>query len=539
MNNSEKSKDELISEVISLRADLEKSKKTQNTSKREQFLDHVLSASLCGIYVYNIVEGRNDYISPQYTQITGWTIDELNTMSQDEFATLFHSEERDLVFTHMEMIIAGSSKKEPLEVEYRFKRKDGRWIWCLSRDAAFQQAPDGSVISFIGTFLDITERKQSERELQKMDKLKSVGVLAGGIAHDFNNILMGLFGNISIAKSSLSKAHFAFESLDEAEKSMNRAIHLTKQLLTFAKGGEPVKEEAHLEKLVKEIVGFELSGSNVKPVFEIAPDLWLAKVDKGQIEQVFSNLTINANQAMPSGGHIYITLENTEVSEPSLSKLKAGKYIKATVRDEGAGIERKHLEQIFDPYYTTKQTGSGLGLATVYSIIDKHGGNISVHSQLGKETIFTFYLPASLKELPKIKEVKIADLREEKNAKVLVMDDEEIVCDVATKILEKNGCKVDIAFHGEQALTLYKKAMESDSSFDLVILDLTIPGGMGGLETMEQLLLIDPQVKVIVSSGYANNTALAHYRSYGFKDILPKPYTLFQLEEVLSRVLKK
>ncbi len=540
MDDKEKSKNDLINEVIALRAELEKSNQIkQNASKRELFLHHVLSASLCGIYIYNIVEGHNDYINPQYTNITGWTINELNTMSKDEFASLFHPEERYLVFAHMEMIIQDKNQ-DSLEIEYRFKRKDGRWIWCLSRDAAFHRDSDGSLISFIGTFLDITKRKQTEKELQKMNKLKSVGILAGGIAHNFNNILMGLFGNISIAKSYLKKDQLAFQHLEEAEESMNRTIRLTKQLLIFSKGGEPVKEEANLNELVKEIVRFDLSSSNVKPVFGLASDLWLAKVDKGQIQQVFSNLTINADQAMPNGGHIYIILENAEISPKSIPNLKSEKYIKVTVRDEGPGIKKKHLEQIFDPYYTTKQAGSGLGLTIVYSIIDKHGGKISVNSQLGQGTTFTFYLPASLsKQLAKTKKVTIEDLRGEKESKVLVMDDEEIICKVASSMLEKEGYEVKTASHGEQALIVYKEAMDSSNPFELVILDLTIHGGMGGLETMEHLLAIDPQATVVVSSGYSNNSALSRYKTYGFKDILPKPYTFYQLQNVLNRVLKK
>ena len=228
---------------------------------------------------------------------------------------------------------------------------------------------------------DVTERKRAEIELQKMQNLQSVGTLAGGIAHDFNNILMGVFGNISLAKDVLAKDHPGYHSLEEAEKSMYRAVRLTKQLLTFAKGGDPVKEDVSLGTLVQEVALFDLSGSPVKLVYQQTAELWLAEVDKGQIQQVISNLTINARQAMPEGGSLHITLANTDLSATTVPGLRPGKYVQITVRDEGTGIDPKYLDRIFDPYFTTKQTGSGLGLATTYSIINKHGGQIRVESE--------------------------------------------------------------------------------------------------------------------------------------------------------------
>ena len=214
--------------------------------------------------------------------------------------------------------------------------------------------------------------------LLKMQKLESVGTLAGGIAHDFNNILTGVFGNISLAKENLSHDHSSFKRLEDAEISMNRSIRLTKQLLTFAKGGAPIMEEVRLKNIIEKVVKFDLSGSNVLPVFEIPDSLWAAKVDKGQIQQVFSNMTINANQSMPDGGHLYISLENAEISDNQIPGICKGDYIKVVVRDEGSGIDKRYLDKIFDPYFTTKQAGSGLGLATSFSIINKHNGHISV-----------------------------------------------------------------------------------------------------------------------------------------------------------------
>jgi len=387
---------------------------------------------------------------------------------------------------------------------------------------------------------DITERKRIEEEQQKIEKLKSIGTLAGGIAHDFNNILVGLFGNISIAKSKLGDNHPVYQYLDRAEQSMDRASLLANQLLTFARGGEPVREDVNLGELVKKASSFYLSGSKVKPIFRQNDELWMAAVDKGQIQQVFSNLTINANQAMPDGGHLYITLENAEIGMGQIPDLIPGKYIKGTVRDEGIGIDPKHIDRIFDPYFTTKQTGSGLGLATVFSIIKKHEGHIKVNSILNKGTTFTLYLPASnIGTLPKemlhpFDEISTSGQK----AKILVMDDDEMIRETATEMLKEDGFIVETAMDGEQAVAMYKKSMDTGEPFDLVIMDLTIPGGIGGKEAINDILKIDPNARVIVSSGYADDPVLANYAEFGFKGIAAKPYTMKKLRSAVSRVLK-
>ncbi|MEA1923733.1 MAG: cache domain-containing protein [Pseudomonadota bacterium] len=410
--------------------------------------------------------------------------------------------------------------------------------WLELSSYPIKDAASGEITGVVEFVKDISKQKRIEEDLQKMEKLKSVGTLAGGIAHDFNNILMGLFGNISLAKERMTKEHPSFKTLEEAEKSMNRAARLTTQLLTFAKGGEPVKEDVTLGTLVEEVVRFDLSGSKVKPVFEQSPNLWLADVDKGQIQQLFSNLTINAKQAMPDGGHLYITLENEEFYDKTFAELKAGEYIKVTVRDEGGGIEQKHLERIFDPYFTTKQAGSGLGLATVYSIVSRHGGHIGVDSKLGRGTVFTLYLPASeVLQLPQTELVSAGSSSPGQSARVLVMDDEEIIREVVSQLLEGLGYEVETAEGGQLAIEIYRQARVLGSPFDVVIMDLTIPGGMGGEEAIKELLLLDPEVKAIVSSGYADDPIMANYTEYGFKGIVSKPYSISQLREVLNRVL--
>jgi CheY-like chemotaxis protein len=291
---------------------------------------------------------------------------------------------------------------------------------------------------------------------------------------------------------------------------------------------------------VEEVIRFDLSGSNIKMVFKTADDLWLAEVDKGQIQQIFSNLTVNAKQAMPDGGHLYITMENADVPWNAVPGLHQGKYIRITVADEGIGIDRKHLARIFDPYFTTKQAGNGLGLATVYSIINRHGGFIRVDSNLGKGTTFTLYLPASTsQQLPDTKqfESKVPDI--EQHARILVMDDDEMIREVVTEMLKRNEFWVETADDGKKAIQMCKQSMESGNPFDVVIMDLTIPGGMGGKEAVKDIVKISPEIRVIVSSGYANDPVMANYAEYGFHGIVAKPYTKNVLLEVLKRVLQK
>ena len=417
--------------------------------------------------------------------------------------------------------------------EWRHKRPNGE-IWDAEVHLMRIQLNNKKILQF--SLLDITNRKKTEEELQKMDKLQSVGTLAGGIAHDFNNILTGLYGNISIARMKLTKDHQCIKYLESAEKSMNRATNLTKQLLTFSKGGNPIFEDISIDELIKKVVKFDLSGSNLKAIFTQSDNLWLAEVDKGQMQQVFSNLTINANQATPNGGFLRINLENVNILEKEVIGLRAGKYIKVTVKDEGIGIDSKNLNRIFDPYFTTKHTGHGLGMATVFSIMKKHNGLISVESELGKGTTFTLYLPASELETKLINqtdgEIKIHD-----SARILIMDDEDMVCDICSLLLETLGYTSEKCYDGKEAIEIYTKSLNSPERFNAIIMDLTIPGGMGGKEAVKEILKIDKEAKVIVSSGYSSGTVLSNYAEYGFKGIIGKPYKIEKLQKVLEEVL--
>jgi two-component system cell cycle sensor histidine kinase/response regulator CckA len=428
-------------------------------------------------------------------------------------------------------------KEQVIYIESWQRRKDGEkrllaW-WCEEL-----RSDQGIVKGAISTARDITDRIREEAELQKIQNLTSVGTLAGGIAHDFNNILMGLYGNISLARNELSKEHPGFKPLEDAERSMGRAIRLTKQLLTFAKGGEPIRENFSLGLLVEEVAEFDLSGSNVILLCNTAADLWLANADKGQIQQVISNLTLNARQAMPNGGHLFINVENRKLPPDAIPGLPQGNYVKITVRDEGTGIAPQTLPRIFDPYFSTKQTGHGLGLATAYSIINKHNGYIGVDSELGKGTTFTIYLPTpAAPQLSSTKSVDVVPQILKSSPKILVLDDDEYILAVIPRWLKKYDCSVETTLDGLQAIEMYKRSLSNGPPFDVVILDLTIPGGIGGQEVVKQILTLDPGAKAIVSSGYAEGSIMSNYYLYGFKGVLTKPYTQFQLYAVLNGVL--
>jgi PAS domain S-box-containing protein len=391
--------------------------------------------------------------------------------------------------------------------------------------------------SLLTAFVDITERKRIEEERQNIEKLKAIGTLAGGIAHDFNNILAAIYGNISLAQKKLEQQHPAFHFIEAAAKSMGTATLLTNQLLTFSKGGTPIKTRLSLIELIKEVVNFNLSGSNVKLKIKAPSHLWLANVDQGQMQQVFANLTINAKQAMPNGGHLFIDLANCELPNKAMYGLDAGKYIRINVSDEGVGIKTDNLNRIFEPYFSTKQTGSGLGLATCYSIITRHGGHIHVSSELSKGTTFTLYLPASTTQEIIPQKPTPTPVRQQQSGKILVMDDEQVIRETLMSMLKELSFNVEACSEGQEALNLYRQAAQQGQPFDLVILDLTIPGGVGGKETTQDILAFNPQAKIIISSGYADDQLMAEHNKYGVAGFVAKPYSLTTLREALNQVL--
>jgi len=394
----------------------------------------------------------------------------------------------------------------------------------------------GNIMGVVLVFRDITEKRRAERELLKADKLESLGVLSGGIAHDFNNILTSILGNISIARMFAKPGDKIFERLEEAENDCMRARVLTQKILTFSRGGAPIMKTAFISELLRDSASFALSGSNVRCEFSIPDDLWRIEVDEGQIAQAISNLIINASQAMPGGGVINLLAENIVVDERQGIPLNNGGYVKISVTDHGIGIPKEHFQQIFDPYYTTKRGGSGLGLAIAYSIVKRHNGYIDVKSIPGKETIFSIYLPASPKEA--LTEKESGEKIRGGKGKILVMDDEKMIRDVVGDMLGILGYEAGFAKDGAEAVELYKKAEQSVRPFDAVIMDLTVPGGMGGKEAVRKLAEIDPEVKAIVSSGYSDDPVMADFRKYGFSNVVAKPYNIKELGDALYEVLK-
>jgi len=502
--------------------------------KNNEQLELVVKGSNIGWWDWDMPSG-NEIYNEILPELLGYHLDEI-TPHIDWWEGKIHPDDLEKIGTDLQDHFDG--KTDFYMNEHRLLTKSGEWRWFADHGKVVKREHDGTPVRMIGTLRDITTRKLAEQELQQVERLRSVGTLAGGIAHDFNNFLMGLFGNISMAKEDLPEGHSSLEFLKQAEKCMNRATRLTNRLLTFAKGSEPIREQVSLTSLVEEVISFDLSGSNVKPIFEQAENLWLADVDPGQIQEVFSNLTINADQAMPDGGHLYITMNNMDVTEETMPGLNPGKYIQIIVRDEGTGISQKHLHRIFEPYYTTKQTGSGLGLAASYSIITKHGGYISAESDIAKGTTFTLYLPAL--EEPQHQEMEQKEPDHQclkKPARILVMDDDEMVSRIFKVSLERNGFNVENATNGQQTLEMYKQAMDEGNPFDAVIMDLTIPGGMGGEEAIKELLKMNSEACAIVSSGYADDPVMANYGDYGFKGGVVKPCSVKKLLEVVHQVL--
>jgi PAS domain S-box-containing protein len=414
--------------------------------------------------------------------------------------------------------------------------KDGK-----QRSIADSGAPirdmESNIIGVVLVFRDVTDQLKMEEELLKIKKLESVGVLAGGIAHDFNNILAAILGNINLAAQFVGPGNKAASLLLEAEKATLRAEKLTKQLLTFSKGGEPVRETASISQLIRESAEFILHGSKVVCNFDIPDDLWMVDIDTGQISQVIQNLILNASHAMPEGGKIGVCCANiSDITAETMLSLHRGDYVKITIQDNGIGIPENIIEKIFDPYFTTKHEGSGLGLAVTHSIINKHDGHISVKSEPGHGTTFTIYLPASSREQHVAADEKISQIASGKG-RVLIMDDDKMVGEVAEYMLTHLGYEVELCVDGVETVNRYKELQEGGKVVDLIIMDLTIPGGMGGKEAVQEILAIDPEAKVIVASGYSTDPILANCREYGFQAAVTKPFDLAELSKAVSSAL--
>ncbi len=446
---------------------------------------------------------------------------------------IIHPEDRERVLDSCKKVV---SSVRNVELDYRMVAADDKVVWIHDIVRPVQDK-SGRVSHIRGLMIDITDHKRLEDEKLKAGKLASLGLLAGGIAHDFNNILATLLALLNLAKIRAAKGKDVVENIIKAENSVHRAAALTLQLLTFSRGGAPIRKTASIGELIKDTVNFVVSGSNVKCEFSIPEDLWPVDVDEGQMSQVINNLVINADHAMPDGGSIEVGAENITIEAGGSVPLLPGRYVRIKVSDCGMGISEKDLPHLFDPYFTTKEGGYGLGLATSYSIVKKHEGLITVHSEKGKGSTFYTYLPASSGTLKTCR--KEADESSRRvPGRILLMDDEDDLRMAMPGLLEHCGYTPSIAADGYEAISMYVKAMEEDAPFDVVIMDLTIRGGMGGEEAIKRLLEIDPEVKAIVSSGYSNDKIMAEYETYGFCGVLAKPYKVDKLDDLLQEILK-
>ncbi|MFZ5759029.1 MAG: PAS domain S-box protein [Thermodesulfobacteriota bacterium] len=469
--------------------------------------------------------------------LTGWSQAEAHGRSLDEVFPLIHARTGARCANPVERVLASGRITEFADHTVLVTR-DGRQRLVADSGAPIRDE-QGQIVGVVLVFRDVSEKQRMEEELLKIKKLESVGVLAGGIAHDFNNILAAILGNINLALLDADLGEKTRFLLGSAEKASVRAKELTRQLLTFSKGGEPVRETASIAEIIRDSAEFVLHGGNVACRYVIADDLWLVNIDKGQISQVIQNIIINAKQAMPSGGVIEVRCENVVAGEtPDQVLTRPGRYVSISIRDTGPGMAADVVEKIFDPYFTTKEEGSGLGLAITHSIIGKHGGFISVESAPGQGTLFTILLPVSSIAAEKEKD-EDEGAAQVAGANILLMDDEEMVRNVAAAMLARLGHHVTPARDGAEAVALYRQGMESGEPFDLVIMDLTIPGGMGGKDAVRLIRTVDPAARVIVASGYSSDPIMAHCREYGFAAAIVKPFQLHDIDRIISDLLRR
>ena len=524
-----------IVRVTGIAEDITERKQTEDALNREKERLAVTLKSIGDAVISTDRKGCIVLMNPVAEKLTGWTEAAAQNRPLMEVFRIVNEQTREPQPNPVEKVLATGQIVE-LANHTLLVAKNGQEHVIADSGAPIRNR-EGQIIGVVLVFRDITNQQRTEKELLKMEKLKSLGVLAGGIAHDFNNFLTGIIGNLSLAKLDVQPGNPVSRALNEMEKAALRAKDLTQQLLTFSKGGEPVKQTIRIADVVRESAQFALHGSNVRCQIDLDENLLPADVDEGQIAQVVHNLIINADQAMPDGGAIRIQGANVNLAAANAYALAPGKYIELSIRDEGIGIHPEYRKKIFDPYFTTKQKGSGLGLAVAYSIIAKHDGQLTVESQLGQGTTFTLMLPAvmgsQLAQSDPTRQLVAG------SGRVLVMDDEDFIRDLATAMLRKMGYEVTVAPDGQAAVSIYQEALEAGRTFDAVILDLTVPGGMGGKDTLQQLKSLDPTVKAIVSSGYSNDPVMANHSRFGFCAAVKKPYLVEEMSRVLDTVIKR
>ena len=500
---------------------------TEHLRKSRQELLDILDAMPVGVVLTDGV--TIEYVNISFSERFGYSLDEIPTDEQwfllaypdpayrEELIAAWRAE--------MDRVRESGTPCRPFEVKVTCKNG------MVRHAIANTQIINNRIVIIL---TDITERERLHNELIKMQKLESIGVLAGGLAHDFNNILTGIMGNLSYARLMLEPGHAAGQPLESAVKASERAAELTRQLLTFAQGGEPIKKVVSLRSLVNEAVAFILRGTNVRAEISIDDAVWAIEADEGQVSQVLNNILINAVQAMPEGGILRIAVGNQRLDASNIRALPDGDYVRVTVADDGCGIPEETLGYIFDPYFSTKASGSGLGLASAYSIVTRHGGHISAESVTGRGTTFTILLPASGQTAPADAVNAQLAVGGPGRLSILVMDDEAVIRDLAATMLAHLGYEVRVCADGEEAIELYDESLAAAAPYAAVLMDLTVPGGLGGLEASRRILALDGNACLIVSSGYSHDPVMADYRAHGFSGVLAKPYTVVELGEVLQ-----
>ena len=478
-----------------------------------------------------VIKESNQHLA----KLSGFRLEDLTDTPLTEY---FHSDDIPAVKTLIDGPKKTSNSARVLETALVCKNRNQLKVEITAAACFFGQKPANLLI-----IRDISDRLTARESIEKAGKLDAIAALSGGIAHDYNNLLTAIIGNITLAQTHLNSKDKPFRLLSHALVASKTAKNLTQKLITFSKGGSPNKEIAAVDRLVRSATDFTLSGSNIKCNYNFPPDIRLIDVDQSQIGQALHNVIMNARETMREGGTINVTASNAKLTD-EVPTLVAGDYVKISIADQGSGIPEKEFDKIFDPYYSTKEMGNtkgtGLGLSICRSIIRKHGGEVTVASQMGVGTTMHLFLPAadseSLEQTPGDKTSETGRIFGE--GKILVMDDEQMIRELAGEILGHLGYEVEFAQDGDEAVALYKTALKIARPFDAVILDLTVRGGMGGKEAIQKLIDIDPDVKGIVSSGYSDDPGMTDFRKYGFSGVVAKPYTLEELGEKLSRVLK-
>ena len=472
--------------------------------------------------------GTFSYVSPQWKESFGY---ELSDVIGKPFVPFVHPDDVPACNAFLTRVLSTGEKQRG--VEYRVLHKNGTWLWYTANGSRIVDQ-DGSV-SFVGIGRDITEQKLVQNELMKTQKLESISILAAGIAHNFNNVLTGVIGYISFARKHLNDYDKVAPLLEAAEKSSYRAASLARQLLTFAKGGVPFRMVASAEKLVQESMSLFLSGSSIKGVVDNRATQTV-NVDSQQINQAFNNIVLNSIHSMPHGGMLTAHIEDFRLEKDNIYLLKPGSYVKITFEDCGCGIEQEHLHKVFDPYFTTRANGTGLGLSTTHSIISKHDGHIDIVSEVNCGTTVTVLLPG-IDSVPSDDPGEAKDIEKHPvGVPLLIMDDDEDIRNLAYRRMSELGYQVQTCGNGEEAVALYKNSWESGTTLPIAILDQLIPGGMGGDVAAKHILSIDPHARLIVSSGYSDDPVMTDYTNYGFCATLSKPYNFDALVQVIQRV---